>query len=332
MDDAAFTYPLISSRYITNPYDRGMLELKHLRLLRELVEHGTLSAAARCLGYSQPAVTQQLQRLERSLGTPLVVRSRSGISLTEAGEVLLRHGRNALSTLSLAEAEVAAVAGLRSGRIRLASFPSAAGTILPAALASVTARYPGLSFSLTEAEPPEALALLDRGECDVVIAFAYEEEGKPKRPGSAADEVWIPLLRESVHVGLGHDHPAAASRHIRLADLRDERWIAGCPKCRGHLVAACTEAGFEPDIAFETDDYVALQGLAAAGLGVTLLPDLVLSVVQLDTLNVRRVHPTQCRTVSAVSTPSLLRVPGVRQTIDALHEASGGLRLPKVSA
>jgi DNA-binding transcriptional LysR family regulator len=309
-----------------------VLELKHLRLLRELVEHGTLSAAARCLGYSQPAVTQQLQGLERSLGTPLVVRSRSGISLTEAGEVLLRHGRTALSSLSLAEAEVAAVAGLRSGRIRLACFPSAAGTILPPALASVAARHPGLSFSLTEAEPPEALALLDRGECDVVVAFAYDEDTKPKRPGSTADEVWIPLLRETVHVALAHDHPAATTRHIRLSDLRDERWIAGCPKCRGHLVAACQAAGFEPDIAFETDDYVALQGLAAAGLGVALLPDLVLSVVRLDTLDVRRLHPAQCRTVSAVSTPSLLRVPGVRQTIDALHEASRAMRLPKVSA
>src|SRR5690606_24737191 len=100
-----------------------MIETRHLLLIRALVEHGSLSGAARALGYSQPAVSQQVQLLEARLRTPLVIRERRGVTLTEAGEVLLRHSAEVLDTLSLAEAEIAAVAGLRAGRVRVAAFP-----------------------------------------------------------------------------------------------------------------------------------------------------------------------------------------------------------------
>lgn len=303
-------------------YNWRMIELKHLRVLKEISELGTISAAARALGYSQPAVTQQLQAVERLVGTPLLVRGRGGMLLTEAGQVLLRHGTSVLAAMSLAEAEVAAVTGLRAGKVRIASFPSGTASVVPGALSHMVDAHPGVSFSLVEAEPEQALAMLGRGECDIALVFSYSTE--PDRPPAAAsaNTVSYPLLEEAVHVVLADDHPAAAEEKVSLCDLRDSRWIAGCPQCRGHLMYACAAAGFSPDIAYETDDYVALQSLAAKGLGVALVPDLILSVVRLPMLRLRPVDPPAVRRVSAVCTPDLARVPGVRATLAALGEAA----------
>jgi molybdate transport repressor ModE-like protein len=306
-----------------------MIEVRHLRLLRALDEHGSMSAAARELGYSQSAVTQQIQLLEKQLATPLLVRGRSGVTLTAAGEVLVRHGAGVLSSIALAEAEVDAVAGLRSGRVRIACFPSAAATILPGALGSVARQHPGLSFTLTEAEPPQALELLRRGDCDIVVIFEYVADGAGEQPRFALQphEVETPLIEETMRVAMPAGHPAAGAASVSLDELSASRWIAGCPECRGNLVDACARSGFVPDVAFETDDYIALQGLAAAGLGVALVSDLMLAAARPEPeLRLTELHPPARRMVSAVSTESLLRVPGVRETIDALRDAAAAVQ------
>ena len=297
-----------------------MIEIKHLRLLKALHEHGSMSAAARELGYSQSAVTQQIQLLERQLETPLLVRTRTGVRLTAAGEVLVRHGAGVLASVALAEAEVDAVAGMRSGRVRISAFPSAAATILPGALGAVAREFPGISFSLTESEPPGALELLRSGACDVAIIFEYVTDGAeaPRFP-LQPHEVATALLDEKVRIAMPAGHMSAAKQSVTLDELSDSRWIAGCPECRGNLVDACDRAGFQPDVAFETDDYIALQGLAAAGLGVALVTDLMLAAARPDpNLLLKELSPPSRRVVSAVSTASLLAVPGVRQTIEAL--------------
>ena len=302
-----------------------MIEVKHLRLLKALGEHGSMSAAARKLGYSQSAVTQQVQLLERQLETPLLVRSRAGVRLTPAGEVLVRHGASVLASIALAEAAVDAVAGLRSGRVRISAFPSAAATILPRALGSVAREHPGVSFTLTEAEPPAALELLRSGACDIALTFEYVTAGvtEPPRFPLQADEVGTRLLEENVRVAMPADHVLAGERWVTLDALEESRWIAGCPECRGNLVDACDRAGFVPDVAFETDDYIALQGLASAGLGVALVTDLMLTASRPDPLLVLKdLAPQSRRVVSAVSTISLLGVPGVRETIQALRAAA----------
>jgi len=299
-----------------------MIEIKHLRLLEALSVHRSMSAAARELGYSQSAVTQQIQLLESQLGTPLVVRSRAGVQLTDAGEVLVRHGAGVLASIKLAEAEVDAVAGLRSGRVRITCFPSAAATILPRALGSVSKEHPGLSFTLTESEPPSAIEALRSGECDIAIVYEHVTDGivDEKQFTLQAGEVATKLIDEHVHVAMPLDHPAAGERSVTMADLQESRWIAGCPECRGHLVGAGAQAGFAPDIAFETDDYIALQGLAAAGLGVALVSDLMLAATRREpNLLLKRLSPESVRVISAVSTESLLRVPGVQQTVLALQ-------------
>jgi DNA-binding transcriptional LysR family regulator len=293
-----------------------------------------MSAAARELGYSQSAVTQQIQLLERQLQTALVVRLRNGIQLTEAGEVLVRHGASVLASMELALAEVEAVAGLRGGRVRIASFPSAAATILPRALGAMTKKYPDLAFTLTEAEPPRALEMLRRGECDIAIVYNYVGVGRDDKPLEQLHngERGVRLLEENVHIAMPETHPAADKRWVEMSDLRSSRWIAGCPECRGNLLDACDTAGFIPDIAFETDDYLALQSLAAAGLGVALVPDLQLVAARIEPgLVLKRVSPLSMRVVSAVTTESLGRVSGVQQTLDALVVSAEGLELIPLS-
>jgi len=293
-----------------------------------------MSAAARELGYSQSAVTQQIQLLERQLETPLLVRTRTGVRLTEAGEVLVRHGAGVLASVALAEAEVDAVAGMRSGRVRISAFPSAAATILPRALGAVAREYPGISFSLTEAEPPGALELLRSGACDVAIIFEYETDGahEPRFP-LQPHEMTTALLDENVRVAMPASHAAASKTSVTLDELSDSRWIAGCPECRGNLLEACDRAGFQPDVAFETDDYIALQGLASAGLGVALVTDLMLAAARPDPdLFLKHLSPPSRRVVSAVTTASLRAVPGVRQTIEALREAAAGVTLQASTA
>lgn len=310
-----------------------MIEIKHFRLVAAIAEHGTLSAAARSLGYSQPAVTQQIRSVERLLRTPLVVRSRAGVELTEAGEVLLRHGEAILGLHARARSEIEALADLRAGRVRLACFPSAAAMVLPRALGTLTEQHPGLSFTLTETEPPGAYELLRRGEVDIAVVYHYRSSGteEPAQPDPKPDETATVLLEETVHVALPAAHPAAARAAIDLTDLSNDRWIAGCPQCRNNLLEACNAAGFDPEIAFETDDYSALQALAAAGLGVALVPELMLAAARTEEhLVVRRLLPKSVRVVTAVTTTGLLGVPTIARAMLSLREAAREIEIPAV--
>ncbi len=311
---------------------RSVLEVRHLRLLEVLARCGSMSAAARELGYSQSAITQQVQAIERLLKTPMIIRARGGVRLTSAGQVIVRHALDVLPSISLAEAEVKAVAALRGGEVRLACFPSAAATVLPRALGAMRQEHPDLSFTLTEAEPPRALDLLRRGECDIAVVYRYVSAGRDiPGPTIERDEVVVQLVEEEVHVAMPADHPAASRRWVELRALADSRWIAGCPECRGNLVDSCAAAGFTPDIAFVTDDFVALQALAAEGLGVALVPDLMLAAARPHPrLLLKRLSPIETRVVTAMSTESLMRVPGVYQTVTALRQSAEELTLRTV--
>ncbi|MER5489400.1 LysR family transcriptional regulator, partial [Streptomyces sp. NPDC002812] len=153
-----------------------MLEARHLRVLRAVAVGGSFSAAARALGCTQPAVSQQIRALETSVGTPLLVRTGREMRLTEAGEALVRHAGGILAQLTAAEEEVAALAGLRAGRVRLVSFPSGSSTLVPTALAALRAAHPGTRVFLEEAEPPRSVELLRQGDCDV--ARKAQEDGR----------------------------------------------------------------------------------------------------------------------------------------------------------
>ncbi|MFJ9770173.1 LysR family transcriptional regulator [Kitasatospora sp. NPDC101157] len=318
-----------------------MIEARHLRVLRAVARTGSFSAAARELGCTQPAISQQMKALEKSVDTPLVVRSGRGMQLSEAGRVLLKHATGILAGLSAAEEEVAAIAGLRAGRVRLVSFPTASSTLVPPAVARLRDSHPGVRVSLVEAEPPESLAMLRGGECEIALAFRYpQSDGAAAAPGPAhgsprearaeanleaqqlsagtdwSDLVVTPLLDDPLVGLLPAGHPLAGrGGPVGLAELAGEQWIAGCPQCRGHLVELCAGAGFEPRIDFATDDYPAVVGLVAAGLGVAVLPRLALQSVRPDgvsTVPVRTASGVPAvRQVVALTLPDLAEVPAV---------------------
>lgn len=295
-----------------------MLDVAGLRVMRAIAQAGSFTAAARSLGYTQPAISQMVRRLEQRTGTILVERAGRTVRLTEAGEVLARHAGQVLSALDNAEAEVAAIAGLRSGRVRLMAFPSSSATLVPTALARVKKEYPGVTVHFSEEEPPESLAALRQGECDLAVAFTYEGTDAGRGEDDLQGLEVIDLLDDPVTVALPAEHPLADRDVIRMEDLAQETWIAGCPRCRGHLLSLGDRAGFAPDVAFETEDFVAVLGLVAAGLGVALVPRLILASVSHPGVRNLPLEPRSSRSVQVVTTPDLLRVPAVRATVDAL--------------
>jgi len=291
-----------------------MIEARHLRVLRAVAATGSFSAAGRELGCTQPAVSQQMKALESSVGTPLLVRTGREMRLTQAGEALVRHAAGIISGLTAAEEEVAAIAGLRAGRVRLVSFPSGSSSLVPAALAALRAAHPGTRVSLEEAEPPRSVEMLREGECDVALAFRYA--GGPS--GEWDDLVVRGLLTDRL-VGLVPErHPLAGAESVGIGELAGESWIAGCPRCRRQLVEACEEAGFVPRIDFATDDYPAVVGLVGAGLGVAVLPQLAIDSVRPRGTRVVRVEPAVQREIVALTLPDLARVPAVAATLEHL--------------
>jgi DNA-binding transcriptional LysR family regulator len=295
-----------------------MLDVKRLRVLREVAAKGSFSAAAESLAYTQSAVSQQIAALEREAGTRLVDRSARGVRLTEAGRALVRHADVILARLADAEAELAAIAGLRRGRLRLVSFASAGATIMPRAIAAFRERHPGIELTLEPAEPDEALVKLKAGDCDVALTIdapfcAIDDDG--------IDQVH--LLDDPMYVAMPAGHPLASKPKVRLGELRDDAWIGGsshgCPDTM-ILLRACNAAGFEPRIAFHSDDYLAIQGFVAAGVGVSLIPDIALLALR-DDVAIRSVSTRPpVRRINAATLRDGYRTPAVDAMLEVLHE------------
>jgi DNA-binding transcriptional LysR family regulator len=302
------------------PYARRVIEARHLRVLRAVAATGSFSAAGRELGCTQPAVSQQMKALEASVGTPLLVRGGRRMHLTEAGAALVRHASGILAGLTAAEEEVAAIAGLRAGRVRLVSFPSGSSTLVPTALAALRAAHPGTRVFLEEAEPPHSVELLRAGDCDVALAFRYE--------GAAGAEEWDdlvvrPLLTDRLVALVPQRHRLSGAGHVAIGELAQEPWIAGCPRCRGQLVEVCEGAGFTPRIDFATDDCPAVVGLVGAGLGVAVLPQLALEPVRPRGACTVALEPAVRREIVALTLPDLAKVPTVAATLEQLERAAG---------
>jgi DNA-binding transcriptional LysR family regulator len=294
---------------------RRVFDSRHIKTFHAVVTAGTYSGAATALGYTQPAVTQQMKALERMVGSPLFVRVGRRMRLTEAGETLARHAGTILGSLSVAEEQVTAITRLRAGRVRVCGFPSANATLVPETLARLAAEHPGIAVSLLDDEPPDSLRRLARGECDVTLAFTY-----PGPPEPVPDDVVeIPLLEDQLTVLMPVGHPQARRRAVRLADFTEERWIAGCARCRTHFLHECAELGFAPDIAYTTDDGLVMQSLVAEGLGVAMVPGLVLSFLRLDRVAGRALQPAARRRVSAYVLREHLRVPATALVVDTIR-------------
>jgi DNA-binding transcriptional LysR family regulator len=258
-----------------------MLDVKRMRVLREVAQRGSFSAAAEALNYTQSAVSQQIAALEREAGTTLVERNARGVRLTDAGRALVVHADAILARLADAEAELDAIAGLRAGRLRIAAFPSAAGTIMPKAIARFREAHPGIELSMVPAEPDDGIAALRAGDVDIAMTITTHFDDCRLKDGVEHTHV----LDDPMYVALPDWHPLAKKRTLKLGDLAGEQWILGstgsCPDTSIFL-RLCERAGFEPRIAFHSDDYFAIQGFVAAGVGASCIPDLALSAVRDD--------------------------------------------------
>jgi DNA-binding transcriptional LysR family regulator len=381
-----------------------MLDVTRLRVLVAVARYGSVTAAARALNYAQPSVSHHLARLEAETGIKLIQRAGRGIRLTDAGRLLAERAAEVIGRLDAAENELAAYTGLRAGRLRLAAFPSALGTIVPAAAAMLRGHQTTVDLRLTEAEPPEALRMLRAGYVDVALVFRYSPDAPgPTVPGpgpAESPEIPAPHGGPSGH-GSGAVHGSAAAHgnaaahgspagnaggagggasgaavfgsagfaddedggiditeglrerllleepvHLvisahgteqLLPDLSKyarHRWIAGCDRCRANLLRQCALAGFVPKIAFTTDDYVAVQALAAADLGVSTLPALCLRAarhpgVKTVPLTGSRRQVFAVRYGDPPDPPAVsLLVDVLRAAADSPPRAAGGLASP----
>jgi molybdate transport repressor ModE-like protein len=298
---------------------------RRVLLFRTVARSGSLSAAARDLGTTQSAVSQQLRQLEREAGGPLLVRTTRGTRLTEAGTALLARADTVHSALHQAREELGALADLRAGTVRLAAFPSASATLVPPAVRALHDDHAGVQVTLVETEPPEAWTAVLTGDVDVAVVFGYD--GPPADDGSLA---WVPLGVEPMHLVL--PPRAGAPRQVPSGWLAEQGWVAGCERCRQHLVERCLDAGFEPRLLHESDDYVVVQNLVAHGLGVTVLPQLALTAFRHPEVEVRDSPAFGVRHVGMVHRPGAEDVPAIRALMERLQagatDAFGRRRRP----
>jgi DNA-binding transcriptional LysR family regulator len=289
-----------------------MLDSARLRVLAAVARTGSLTAAARDLHLTQPAVSHHLARLEVETGAGLVQRVGRGIRLTPAGRLLADRASEIVGRLDAASAELSAFVGLDAGRVRLAGYTTALSTLLPAATAILHATYPGLELSIVDTHPPEALAMLRAGSVDAALIFRYATSAPE------ADDLRLVHLLDDPTYLLTREGPTDVAGH------RGSPWIGGCERCRAHLVDLCREAGFAPTIRYTTDDMVLMQALVGAGLGVTTIPGLALRAHRLDTVTATAL-PGATRHVFAATYGEPPDPPATRALLEALLSACGAV-------
>ncbi|MFI5693949.1 LysR family transcriptional regulator [Kribbella sp. NPDC051586] len=298
-----------------------MMDLHRLRLLREVHGRGTVHGAARALGYSPSAVSQQLAVLEREAGTPLLERVGRNVRLTAAGQVLVRHATALLDGVEAAEAELAAVAAGRvAGVVRVAAFQSAFIRVVAPAIRSLAAAHPDIRVEAAELEVEQAAPALRLQQLDVMVGDEYD--GQPRAVHT--DLLREHLLREHIRVVLPEDHPEAAADRVPIAQLADLPWAA-CQPGTGHRemhVRVCRElGGFEPDLRYSSDDFLILLELVRTTGAGALLPDLVLGQGAPGVAVRLPAEGAVGRTVFLLTRRT--RTPAVAAVADALTEAAG---------
>jgi molybdate transport repressor ModE-like protein len=301
---------------------RFMLDSRRLRVLLHVARSGSLAAAAQELGYTPSAVSQQIRALERELGTVVIERRGRGVALTEPGRALVAHAERIVDALGAAEAEIQAIAGLRTGVLRLGWFSTAGAILVPRAIARFRERHPQIELAIEEADPDQCAQRLREGELDLAVVYEFrDDEALP------ADLRLRPLLDDRLRIALPPGHRLAQRKRIRIAELAEETWIQGVRHgpTLGTLPGACRKAGFEPKIAFQTDDPMAWQGLVAAGVGIAVIPQLTLPSARPD-IAVRELDaPSLTRTVSVAMPLGRYRPPAAEGMSDALSEVAAEL-------
>lgn len=297
-----------------------MLDPRRLRILLAVADEKSFSAAARRLGLTQSAVSQQMAALERETGVALLTRAAHGISLTDAGTILAERSYRLLAEVTAVEAELL-TAGNAAPEIRLGTFSTAGLELLPRALSTFRAVRPDVRVSLVSLSPGDITAPLWDGSIHVLLTWEYSFAPQP-------------LNRRLAHFRLADDpllavlpagHPLAARAEIALTELADEPWMARAHRepYENAYETMCRIAGFEPEIVFRVDDYETLQGLVAAGLGVSVAPALSLVPRRPDVVIRPISQPAFSRQVSALTLIDGPRTAPLADFIGTLRRTAG---------
>jgi molybdate transport repressor ModE-like protein len=249
-----------------------MIDVRRLRVLRALADHGTVAAAAQALHLTPSAVSQQLAALEREVGQPIVERRGRGLVLTGAGDVLLEHAHALFAQLERAEADIAAHGRGELGTVVIGAFPTALAAVAAPAAQTLATTHPRLRLELVDVESPQCFAALVEERIDLAISM---ESASAPAPGDPRFSRW-PLLDDPLDAVLPDDHALARRSAIALDALATETWVGPSPgtSCFEVTLAGCAAAGFTPRLVHRTNDFATLMTFVAAGLGVALVPRL----------------------------------------------------------
>jgi DNA-binding transcriptional LysR family regulator len=295
-----------------------MLDARRLQIFREVARRGTISGAAQALWMTQPAVSRQIAALEREAGVQLFTRAARGVSLTEAGRAVLDHADAIAGHLAAAEAKLDDLAELRTGRLRIGTFPTAGATVLLDALTRFHSAHPDVELAVLEAPSSACLTRLRAGELDLAIVF----DADPTEGVRADGMERIHLLTEEMQLALPETHPRAGAKRVRLRELVEERWLVGtAPVGVGVIRTACIAAGFEPRIACQVDDPRIIGGLVAAGVGITFTSPLRLEDPPPGVVAVPLADPPS-RNVFAAVLPATQRAAALEAMLALLLEAA----------
>ncbi|MCU1494944.1 MAG: LysR family transcriptional regulator [Acidimicrobiaceae bacterium] len=298
--------------------------MRRLRILKAVVDTGSVSGAAAALGYTSSAISQQVTALERETDTVLFERAGRGVRPTDAALLLSEHAARVLATLHETEEALASLRAGRIGRIRLGAFPTAGSTLVPAALAAFQRLHPNVALDLVVAETEDAVAALRSGSLDIAVALQFFGESGMPDDGL----VYEHLLSDPFRVVIPRQHRLASRRSVDLVDLAQDRWVSikSCPGyCQRVADEACVQAGFRPTYALEADEYPTAQGFVAAGLGVALVPMLALGSVHPGVV-VRRIRKGDwARELWLATRPAIAEHLPIRAMLGCLHDAAGQL-------
>lgn len=290
------------------------LDVRRLRVLRELAERGTVAATAEALAFTPSAVSQQLSALEREAGVPLLDRQGRRLALTDAGRTLVAHADAVLAQLEAAEAELAAASQEVTGTLRVAAFSSFARSILPRVTAAML-RHERLDVHVRDAEPQDSVPLLRLGELDIVLAQRFPYVPREYGPAFHVTE----LFDDPLHLATGpghHDAPA------RFAGLAGRPWVAGHPdtSCHAVVLHACRAAGHEPRIVAFSNDFAVVSALVGEGVGLALIPTIAHDQAP-PSVQLRPLDPPLSRQVLAVVRSGAERRPAVAAFLEELRAA-----------
>lgn len=287
-----------------------------LVVFREVARLGSFTAAATTLGYTQSAVSRQISTLEGELGVGLFDRLPRGVALTEEGRSLLPHAETLLERLDAARSDLRSLRDLESGRLRIGAFATADAALVPWAMASFRREHPKVVVTLAERLTPDLVTLLMTGELDIAVVSSYS--------GDDLGELELEhLLDDAMYVALPPGHPLASRGEVAFADLVEESWIAGDTRAERTLIGSA----FEPRIEMVAREWIAKQGLVAAGLGVTMIPSLAVAAARPDlAVVVLRDANAPVRSVYVATAPHRTRSPAAVAFAELLHQSAARLR------